>query len=248
MLLRQQRENRRLLKQRPDLVRRFVRIFMLRKAREIGQAIARRISRSKLLRSEKKRTKALVGALEACGREALRARRNKLEASEAVFNLALYFLVAERDIQAVKVDALTHPDSWRRSLYARLILLTIHELELDKAGGTRLRKALEDASVPEELRQEVAAALRSVRSAQQKAQKQFAALRHSTIAHRDADAIAQYRRITELDSRSVIQTAAEFYTGTQAFMEVMPRLLGHVGGMSGLISQFIAQNRRGTRG
>ena len=247
MLVRSQREGRwPLLKQRPELVRRFARIFMIRTAREIGRAVARRIARRRLTRSEKKRSKALAHALDACAREALRARRNKLEASEAAFNLALYFLVAERDIQTVKVDALTHSDSWHRSLYARVILLTIHELDLDKAGGNKLRQALEDTSVPVALRQEIAAALRVVRSAQQKAQKQYAALRHSTIAHRDADAITQYRRITELDSLSIVQTAAEFYAGTHAFMDVMPRLLAHVGGMSGLISQLIAQNRRNT--
>lgn len=206
--------------------------------------MARRISRHRMAHSERKRAKAIDHALKACAREALRARHEKLEASEAVFNLALYFLIAERDIQLVNVDALTHPDAWHRSLYARIILLTIHELEFDKAGGNRLRQALEDASVVLELRQEVAAALRAVRSAQKRAQKQFAALRHSTIAHRDADAIAQYRNISELDSLAIVRTAAEFYSGTQAFMDVMPRLLTAVGGMNGLISQLIAQSKR----
>lgn len=202
------------------------------------------IARRRMLRIERERGRALGGALEACAREAARARRNGLQASETVFNLALYFLVAERDIQTVKVDALTHPDAWNRSLCARVVLLTIHELDLDKAGGNRLRQALDDTHAPSELRQELTAALRMVRAAQQKAQRQFADLRHSTIAHRDADAISQYRRIAEIDGLSVFQTAAEFYAGTHAFMEVMPKVLGHVGGMSGLISQLIAQIKK----
>jgi len=197
-----------------------------------------------MARTERERAIALDKALKICASQALRARREMFEASEAVFNLALYFLIAERDIQMVKVDALTHPDAWHRSLYARVILLTIHELEFDKAGGTRLRQALEDASVAVELRQEVSAALRNVRSAQKKAQKHFAELRHSTIAHRDADAITQYRKIVALDSLEIVKIAAEFYAGTQAFMAVMPRLLIAVGGMNGLISQLVAQHKR----
>jgi hypothetical protein len=160
-----------------------------------------------------------------------------------VFNLALYFLVAERDIQTVKIDALTHSDAWTRSLCARVILLTIHELELDKAGGNRLRQALDDTNVSPELRQEVTSALRIIRAAQQKAQKQFASLRHSTIAHRDADAVTQYRKITELDSLAIVQTAAEFYSGTHAFMTVMPRLITHVGGISGVVAQLVLQTK-----
>lgn len=214
---------------------------MIRKSREFGRAFARWISRRTLLKTEKKRSRALRSALDACGREALRARRNHLVASEAVYNLALYFLVAERDIQTMKVDALTHQDQWTRSLCARVILLTIHELDIDKAGGNKLRQAFELTAVPTDLRQEVAAALRLIRSAQQKAQKQFASLRHSTIAHRDADAIAQYRSIVAIDSLSIIQTAAEFYAGTHAFMEVMPRLIAHVAGTRGLIAQLGAQ-------
>ena len=236
-------EKRSLFKQKPELIRRFVRIFMIRKGREIGQAIARRISRRKMRRTERNRLKALNSALEVCGREAMRARRNRLSAPESVLNLALYFLVAERDIQTVKIDALTHSDAWTRSLCARVILLTIHELELDKAGGSRLRQALDDTGVSSELRQEVASALRLVRVAQQKAQRQFASLRHSTIAHRDADAVSQYRKIAELDSLAIVQTAAEFYAGTHAFMAVMPRLIEHVGGIRGVIAQLVSQNK-----
>lgn len=215
---------------------------MIRKGREIGQAVARRLSRRKLKRTERARSKALNNALEVCGREAMRARRNRLPASEAVLNLALYFLLAERDIQTVKIDALTHSDAWTRSLSARVILLTIHELELDKAGGNRLREALDNTDVGPELRQELTSALRMIRAAQQKAQKQFASLRHTTIAHREADAVTQYRKIIELDSLAIVQTAAEFYTGTDAFMAVMPRLIAHIGGMGGLIAQMTLQN------
>lgn len=246
MLLREKPELRVRLQRRPDLMRRAVRIAVFRKAKGLAAVAVRWVARRRMWRREKARYAALVGALEGCAKAAERARRNKFQASEAVLNLALYFLIAERDIQLVKVDALTHPDAWRRSLSSRVILLTLHELELDKAGGKRLRQALEDASVPESLRQEVAEALRMVRSAQQKAQKLFATLRNSTIAHRDSDAITQYRQITELDGLLVLKASADFYTGVEAFMKVMPRLLMHVGGMQGLFSQLIAQVKKKT--
>lgn len=235
---------KRLFAQRPELIRRYIRTSVIRKGRDIGRALGRMRARRALLRAQKEQIRALVRALEGCAREALRAKRNKLKASEAVFNLALYFLVAERDIQMVKVDALTHPDPWRRSLFARVILLTIHELEIDKAGGSKLRVALEDAAVPAELRQEMTKALRAIRAAQAKAQKQFAVLRHTTIAHRDADAISQYQKIIKLDSLEIMQTASEFYKGTDAFMSVIPRLISHVGGMNGVIAQLVAQHDR----
>jgi hypothetical protein len=236
--------DRSLLKQPREVVKRIVRIRVIRKCREIALAIARRRSRWASASSEKKRSKALRDTLETCGREALRARRNGLEALEAIYNLALYFLVAERDIQTFKVDALTHHDAWTRSLCARVILLTIYELEVDKAAGNRLRQAMEVTDVPAELRNKVAQALRTIRAAQQRAQKQFANLRHSTIAHRDADAVTQYRRISELDSLSILQTAAEFYNGTHELMDVIPELLKHVAGTRGLLAQLIVQARR----
>ena len=161
-----------------------------------------------------------------------------------VFNLALFFLIAERDIQTLKIDALTHPDAWQRSLCARVILLTIHELDMDKVAGSKLRQAMDDAKVPKELQQEVAVCLRSVRSVQQRAQKQFMQLRNSTIAHRDPDALGQYRAITELDEMAVIQIAADFYTGTHAFIELLPRVILHVGAIPGLLSQLSAQAAR----
>jgi len=238
------KSKRQLFKQQPELVQRFIRIMMLRRSRAIGRMLARKFSRYRLLLSEREKMNALSLALEACALQAMRARREGLVASETVYNLALYFLVAERDIQTVKIDALTHPDPWNRSLCARIILLTIYELDLDKAGGNRLRQALEDTEAPAFLREELTTALRGVRAAQQKAQRQFAELRHSTIAHRDADAITQYRKIAATDGLTVLQTLTEFYEGIHVFMDVMPRLLAHVGGLGGLVSQLIAQSKR----
>lgn len=133
---------RKLLQQRKELVERYVRRTIHRKAMSLARSWARKMSRPRLQWNERKRKKALASALETVAVEATRARRNGLEAAAAVLNLALFFLIAERDIQAVKIDALTHSDLWQRSLCARVMLLTIHELDLDKVSGNGLRQLL----------------------------------------------------------------------------------------------------------
>ena len=235
---------RKLLQQHPKVVERYVRLLIHRRALTIAQAVARRLTRPRLQLSERKRRAVLISALETCAREAAKAKRLNFHASATVLNLGLFFLIAERDVQAVKIDALTHPDAWQRSLCARVILLTIHELDMDKVAGNQLRQAMSDTNVPELLRKEVESSLRRVRKAQEKAQRQFSALRNSTIAHRDADAVYQHRAITKLDSLEVIRIAAEFYDGTHGFIAVLPDLLKHVGAIPGLLSQASAQANR----
>lgn len=213
---------------------------MFRKA----HGFARRLCRPRLQWSERKRRNALVSALETLAFEAARARRLGFEANTVILNLGLFFLIAERDIQAVKIDALTHSDSWTRGLAARLMLLTIHELDIDKVAGNRLRQALDDAATPEDLRKEVTEAMRAIRKAQSRAQRQFAYLRNSTIAHRDSDAIQQYRDIVEIDGLEVTKIAADFYKGTGKFIEMIPRLLVHMGSWQGMIGQLKSQAER----
>lgn len=231
-------ERRKLLRQSPELVERYIRRWMHRKTMFIGRAFARKLSRPQLQWSERKRRKALLSALHNTAVQAAKARRIGLGATQTVLNLSLFFLIAERDIQAVKVDALTHPDQWHRSLCARVMLLTIHELNLDKVAGTSLRQALEATAVPQDLLTRVADAMRTVRKAQERARRRFAYLRNSTIAHRDPDAIRQYRDITEIQGLEVVQIAGEFYEGTHKFMEVLPSLLIFLGTTPAIIQQL----------
>lgn len=124
------------------------------------------------------------------------------------------------------------------------MLLTIHELDIDKVAGNKLRQALDDGNVPAELRDSVTEALRTIRKAQSRAQRQFAYLRNSTIAHRDPDAVRQYRDIIEIDGLEVAKVAVEFYAGTSKFMDVLPRLLTHLSTWPGMIGQLTARGER----
>lgn len=231
---------RKLLQQEPSLIKRYVRLRM----RQNGQDIARFVMRRVLTIKERKRGQVLISTLATIATQAAKSRKHEFESSAVLFNLALFFLIAERDIQAAKIDALTHPDAWRRSLCARVILLTIHELDMDKVSGNKLREALVDAGVSDESKRQAVQALRTVRVAQQKAQKQFAFLRNTTIAHRDSDALLQYKLITEIDERAVFKIVGEFYQGTHMFLGVLSDLLIQVGTMPGLLKQMSARSNR----
>jgi len=145
----------------------------------------------------------------------------------------------------MKIDARTHPDPWRRSLCARVILLTIHELDLDKVTGSKLRNALADAKISEADRKDAAQALREARRAQQRAQKEFHFLRNATIAHRDANAQLQYEAILALDTKAVFKIAIDFYKALDGFHRVVPRLLLQSATFPRLLSQASAYERRG---
>lgn len=235
---------RRLLQQPPELITRYTRLAIRRWMLPKTLALARRITRTKLQWSERARNKVLVSTLKTVAIETARARRLGFEANTVVLNLGLFFLIAERDIQAVKIDALTHPDAWTRGLAARVMLLTIHELDINKVAGRRLQQALKDCETPESLKNEVTAAMRTIRDAQSKAQKKFFKLRNSTIAHRDADASQQYRDIIEIDVLEITRTTIEFYAGTTKFVEILPRLLNQMSTAQGMLGQLAAQNAR----
>lgn len=229
---------KKLLQQPPEVVRRYVRLRMLRAGLSIARSVARRVSRPRIWLKERKRRVALASAMETVVFELARAKRLGFSASYAVLNLALFFLVAERDIQDAKLDALTHPDAWRRSLCTRVILLTLHELDLDKAAGGALRSAMAQAKVSKQLQRRVAACLEAVREARTIAKETYGPLRHATIAHRDPDALQQHRSIVELDTIRVLEAAKAFYVGVDGFLELMPALLAEVSSMRGLVAQL----------
>lgn len=207
-----------------------------------ASATARFIMRRILPFKERERRKALQNAFDTIKNEYIKSKESDFDALTTVLNIALYFLIAERDIQTLKIDALTHPNEWTRKLYSRVILLTIYELDLDRVSGKALRDSLGAAQVSEGVRREVTEALRAVRSAQQKARKAFGTIRNTAIAHRDADALAQYRAINELNTNDVFAIASEFYANAERFITVVPRLMGEVGSVPALLRQWMAKN------
>lgn len=224
---------RRLLDQPTEVVLRWVRL----KASRVAPKLARSYMRWWLPIRERKVRRARETAFETIKTQTIRAEREGYTSTLAVFNVALYFMLAERDIQAVKIDALTHPDSWKRNLSTRVILLTIHEWDMDKAAGERLREALEFIEAPASAKKEVNDALRAVRKVQSKARKKLGFVRNSTIAHRDPDALVQYRSIRNLRPEEVLGLAAEFYQAADRLIGVIPALVGHSSTLEALFRQ-----------
>lgn len=207
--------------------------------------VARFVMRRVLPFREKQRRAALTAALEEIATQTENSKARGFEASTVILNVALFLLIAERDIQAAKIDALTHPDQWHRSLSARVILLTVHGRDVDKVAGQKLRWALETIKAPEDMKVAATEALRAIRKVQKKAETEFEFLRNATIAHRDPDGIAQYKAITELDEMKVLKLAAEFYTAADAFISLLPKIILQSGKLPSLLTQF--SNREAKR-
>ena len=231
-----ERRSRRVLQQPPAVVKRWVRFKVVAWAPAVARKIFR--WRSRLTRFRRKR--ALEGAFNEVKNRAIRLENSPFRASFAIANLALYILLAERDIETLKVDALSHQDEWTRKLCARVILLTIHELHLDKVTGQTLRDAMEEIGASDEARKEVAVALREIRSVQEKVRKEFVAIRNSAITHRDPNALLQYRSIRNLRVDRVFSVAAEFYAASDRFVGLVPKLMIQSSSPTGLLRQFLA--------
>jgi hypothetical protein len=186
--------------------------------------LARKWAGWKLRRKEKANIKATRETLETMVHFAAKNEHGRMKGVATLFNIGLYLMIAQRDIQAVKIDALTHPDEWNRKLNARIILLTIYEWDADKVTGKALHEAMDLMLIPEDLRQETYASLRRLRKVQERAKKEFAFIRNAAIAHRDPNALVQYRAIRDLRVDEVMKVAEEFYGEIGVFIRIQTRL------------------------
>jgi hypothetical protein len=216
-----QKSKRRLLDAPKPVIERWMRI----KGIKWGHAIARAYMRWKLPRTERERRKALEEAFETFKHYAIKNENGMLRASSTLFNIGLYLLIADRDIQAVKIDALTHPDEWTRKLHARIILLTIYEWDADKVSGRTLKDALNTMLISEELKSRAIEVLRNLRLIQRKVTKNFSFVRNATIGHRDPNALAQYRAIRDLRVEEVMAIAVEFFAAVEQFVVLLTQIM-----------------------
>jgi hypothetical protein len=198
---------------------------MRRRIGLLAHAVARAIMRRWLPHTERKRRIALEGAFTAIKNQAIKNEDGHFPAVSTFLGIGLYLLIAERDVQALKIDALTHPDEWKRKLCARIILLTIYEWDADKVSGRALKDALESIQSTEQLKQDTITALKSLRIVQNKIRKKYRFTRNASIAHRDANALLQYRSIRDLKVDDVMAIAVEFYSAAEQFMIVLPKLM-----------------------
>lgn len=228
-------EKRKFINRPAVVIQRGIRIKCIR----LSQRLARPLSRIWLTLNARKVNRARNAAFDEIVKQATKSENSQFESNKVFFNLALYFLIAEKDIQAVKIDALTHHDFWKRQLSLRIILLTIHEWDMDKVAGRKLKNAMQMSGVHKEIQLEMENALRDVRKAQRRAQDILSNARNATIAHRDPDALKQYRMIRDLDSKLVFQVSGEFYDASRKFITAMPKVILAGGSMQGLLKQML---------
>lgn len=201
--------------------------------------------RWKLPRTERERRKALIEAFDSTRYWATRHEHSKMFGYSTLMNIGFYLLIANRDIQSVKVDALTHPDEWTRKLLARLVLLTIYEWDADEVSGRRLQEALDVMQTPADLREKAAASLRRLRTIREKTRKKFASIRNVAIGHRDPNALIQYRAIRELNVQDVWDVAGEFFGEVQAFLPTITQIMLAGNNPSSYLRQWMAATNAG---
>lgn len=223
-----------------EVQRRWFSIKIIRLFRPMIEGVFRYGLRLKLTVQERKRSAALTSALNTTVVNFRKSRSTvNFEALEIFFNLSLFFLLAEKDIQAVKIDALTHPDEWKRNLSLRVILLVIHEWDMSKvAPAKKLQAAYRKAGVSESTVKEMNAAFRKINKAHGRARQLLSPLRHATIAHRDADAMLQYEMITKIDALSTMKVATSFYEGADLFVKVLPKIMIEASSVHSLLRQY----------
>jgi hypothetical protein len=230
---------RKLFDQPQNVINRWFAIKAIRISRPYIEGALRVFLRVRLSFQERKRSKALEAAFDTTLREFRKLNSTKFDELKVFFNLSLFFLIAERDIQSVKVDALSHPDKWKRNVSLRIILLVIHEWDMAKvAPANKLNEAYEAAGISQESRDEMTAAFRKINKAHAKAKKLLARERHSTIAHRDANALLQYELISKLDPQETLKIAVSFYDGADLFIKTLPKLMLEAGSFPSLLKQY----------
>ena len=240
MRLQQTVKQKRRLRDAPKPVRdRWMRIKALNWAHKIARACMRWI----LPIAERQRRKALEQTFQTVKHYAIKSENGRFRGSSILFNIGLYLLIADRDIQAIKLNALTHPDEWTRKLNARIILITIYEWDADKVSGRAFKETLDVMMIPDDLKARAIEVLRSLRLVQRKVTKHFSFIRNATIGHRDANALAQYRAIRNLRVEDVMAIAGEFFAAIEEFVDVLTQIMLASSSFNSYLRQWIESEK-----
>lgn len=158
-------------------------------------------------------------------------------ASKRFFNIGLYFLLAERDIQALKADAFAHPNETKRNIALRALLLTIYEWDMGKVTGRRMQFIYESAGLSDSTKDRLVRALKGFKKARKSIENEISEARHNTIAHRDADAFRQYEIISELNIMKFSLSLTKFYEAADALLKSLVEAMLEIGTMKSLFRQ-----------
>lgn len=178
-------------------------------------------------------------AIESTIREYRKVDGELFPATKQFFNMGLYFLLAERDVQALKADAFAHPSTAKRNIALRTLLLTIYEWDMGKVAGRRMNFIYEATGLSEGLKSAIVDALKDLKRARREVEFKLSEARHNTIAHRDADAMRQYEIISNLDVMAFSPVLTDFYSASDKLLKVMVAVMLEIGTMESLFRQVI---------
>lgn len=212
--------------------------WWLWKMRRAGLRAGRAIARVRIRWSDRGRAKALTETFETIKTLTIKSEHGKFQSTHVLNKMALYLLIAARDVQVAKLDALTHPDEWTRHLHARVILITVYEWDMGGVTGRALAEAMDTMKIPEDLQRSLTIALRRLRKIREKVTKEFSIVRNSTIGHRDADVLAQYRAIRDLDTDTMYELIAEFFSAVGQFISAHTQVYHASSSVQSLLGQW----------
>lgn len=191
----------------------------------------------KLEKEFSEKEKVINEAIETTVKEYKKVNEDLFPATKQFFNIGLYFLLAERDIQALKADAFAHPNETKRNIALRALLLTIYEWDMGKVTGRRMQFIYESTGLSESSKVMVVNALKSLKKARKAIENEISEARHNTIAHREADALRQYEIISELKIMDFSIALTSFYEASDALLKSLVKAMLEIGTMESLFHQ-----------
>jgi hypothetical protein len=176
-------------------------------------------------------------SIDAAVKEYKRINEDLFPASKQFINIGLYFLLAERDIQALKADAFAHPNETKRNIALRALLLTIYEWDMGKVTGRKMQFIYESTGLSESTKGRLVSALKSLKQARKAIENEMSEARHNAIAHREADAFRQYQIISDLSIMRFSLSLTKFYEASDVLLKSLVEAMLEIGTMKSLFHQ-----------
>jgi len=208
---------------------------------KLAKSLARMLARGRVRRTVKVRERAIIGAQEAVLYAYRGAEKLKLNHSVAIHRVSLFLLTANRDLCVITEDVLTSGNWWLRKLLARNVALLMYELDMSKVTGKEFRMALNYFSPPRQFIEHLESNLSALRAIHAQIRSEFEEIRQNTIAHRDADAMRQYRLIRNIDEIAVVKRCADFFAVAEPLVGQLIELTKTSGDMRHILNQYIGK-------
>lgn len=195
--------------------------------------------RISLIISERKRIKILDSTFNTMIKERNRLDKDKFQALNELYNISMFFLLAEKDLAAIKIDAFTHSNPWKRNLSLRIMLLIIHERDITKvASGKTLNYIYSHLNINEKLKNKLVDSFRNMKKIQDKINYILKDIRNNSIAHRDKDAMLQYQTINGINILKIKDILNEYSIASNNIMKSLITLTQQLSTLSSLLSQY----------